>query len=1123
MKTFALICAAVTTIIPVLNCFAGTHIWTGGTSGLWSVPSNWEANSPPFANESPLHLVFPTNAARRLSTNNIPNLTINSISLAGAAYTLAANSSATNIVFDSSEGNSWWNIRVLGGTGHRLVSSFRAELEGNLEVMVAAGGSVEIDTQLAAATANSGLSKDGPGTLILAPISANTYDGVTTIRDGTLRLEGGFFFGGFIPVVTVPRQLVIGNASPTVSAQCLVWEANQIADTSAVTINDNGELLLADVNETVGSLEFIGGLVDTGNGILTLNGDVTAFAPAGPGAAGQIHGELHLGMLSRAFTTGTNAELYVYAQVSGGNFGNAYAGVTKYGPGTLVLQANNTYDGYTFVNGGTLATPSAQGLGSTNRPTSVGSNATLRLTGVGTGPTIVGEKLDLYDGSKLSATLDSEWVSPITLAGDATFEAQGSNTTLTISGVIDGSGSFTKTGPGEVIMAGLENNTFGGSTIVKQGLVTLLQGTFFSNRVAVPGPLIIGATGANTAIVEVARSESIAGSPVIVNEGGKLLINNLITETITSLSVNNGEVDTGLSGYLQLFGDLLCTNDFPGGVIRGRIDFGNSPRTIRLVDRDLSIPATIYGGPNAALHINTDDSANLRFQGSNTYSGLTIVKEGTLMISDSHALGSTNAGTVVSNFATLFISGPFTNRFVRITNEVLNLHSKGNVQGQESLVSGSGTNIWSAPVFIDNVTEIAVFAPNSLLTIAGPISGPGTLKKSGEGELRLAGAGPGMDNTYTGTTRITGGTLTLAKAAGAFRSIAIPNDVSVGEGGGFFEGTLHLAASHQLKTNCLMTLDVAGQLQCGAWATNSVGKITGYGGIDFQPGALLRLGFTDEHMGIAGQITGGDLAAPNAVCLEKYGFGTLTLWRTNILVGSVDIKAGGLYVGSYLSNSITYVRAGTLLTGDGRYGAVHVDGGKFWVASPPTTVRAKSLTGGIPGTNAPGTLRVDSGSCLEVDTAPDVENLKLEFVSPPQVAIGEQFLVVSNRSAGAVIGKFNHLTAGTNLVEGAKFFSGTNRFTISYVGGNGNDVVITRVANPMPAQIQGISPDPDGMLLNVSGEVGLTYRVEAAFDLGGTNEWTTIGSVTLNQSGFANFIDGAGQIYPRRFYRFVTP
>src|SRR6187551_1732614 len=85
--SFAL--AAICVWLTTLSAFAGTHTWTGGsTDGRWSVGANWEGNSPPFANESPLHLVFPTNATRRLATNNIANIKINSISFAGAAYTL---------------------------------------------------------------------------------------------------------------------------------------------------------------------------------------------------------------------------------------------------------------------------------------------------------------------------------------------------------------------------------------------------------------------------------------------------------------------------------------------------------------------------------------------------------------------------------------------------------------------------------------------------------------------------------------------------------------------------------------------------------------------------------------------------------------------------------------------------------------------------------------------------------------------------------------------------------------------------------------------------------------------------------------------------------------------------
>jgi MYXO-CTERM domain-containing protein len=55
------------------------------------------------------------------------------------------------------------------------------------------------------------------------------------------------------------------------------------------------------------------------------------------------------------------------------------------------------------------------------------------------------------------------------------------------------------------------------------------------------------------------------------------------------------------------------------------------------------------------------------------------------------------------------------------------------------------------------------------------------------------------------------------------------------------------------------------------------------------------------------------------------------------------------------------------------------------------------------------------------------------------------FIIISNVSAGAVVGTF------AGLAQGATVTSGDNTFTISYTGGDGNDVVLTTVTTPEPS------------------------------------------------------------------------
>src|SRR5262245_25114555 len=204
---------------------AGTHTWNGGsTDGRWSVGANWDGNNPPVANESPLHLVFPASATRRLATNNIANITISSITFDGAAYTIAASGAGTNVTFDSSVGMSYWNVRVLSGSGHTFHYSMNLALDGTLEFNIATNASVTLRSRLSDSSANSGLSKDGQGTVVLDPVEDNTFDGTTSILDGTLRLEGSHVEFGFnVMDVTIPGPLIIGGNSLAQHPICVVW------------------------------------------------------------------------------------------------------------------------------------------------------------------------------------------------------------------------------------------------------------------------------------------------------------------------------------------------------------------------------------------------------------------------------------------------------------------------------------------------------------------------------------------------------------------------------------------------------------------------------------------------------------------------------------------------------------------------------------------------------------------------------------------------------------------------------------------------------------------------------------------------------------------------------------
>jgi autotransporter-associated beta strand protein/predicted outer membrane repeat protein len=158
------------------------------------------------------------------------------------------------------------------------------------------------------------------------------------------------------------------------------------------------------------------------------------------------------------------------------------------GMGTVILTGANTYSGGTFLNGGTLA---VEGNGH-----------------LGTGPlTFKGGTLEDLTGGNLLSDVDIE----LAPAG-GTFLADAS-TTSALNGPISGPGSFTKAGPGTLILTG--NNTFSGGTTINEG--TLVVGVPAGSSSDTSFALGTGNVFLNGGTL---RTTSLDPKPLIINVGG---------------------------------------------------------------------------------------------------------------------------------------------------------------------------------------------------------------------------------------------------------------------------------------------------------------------------------------------------------------------------------------------------------------------------------------------------------------------------------------------------------------------------------------------------------------------------------------------------------------------------
>jgi autotransporter-associated beta strand protein len=203
------------------------------------------------------------------------------------------------------------------------------------------------DTTFANAISGSGvgLTKSGGNTLTFSGSAANTYNGLTTVNVGELDLNKT------AGVNAIAGDLIIGDGSGADVVKLLA--ANQIANTSDVTINSSGKL---DLN---GNAETIDGLSSASS---------TSSVSLGTGT-------LTVGANNQATAT--------FAGVISGTGGN----LAKSGSGTQTLTGNNTYTGTTTVNtsGGTLevansGSASSGRISGTSNVT-VNSGGTLLLSG----------------------------------------------------------------------------------------------------------------------------------------------------------------------------------------------------------------------------------------------------------------------------------------------------------------------------------------------------------------------------------------------------------------------------------------------------------------------------------------------------------------------------------------------------------------------------------------------------------------------------------------------------------------------------------------------------------------------------------------------------------------------
>lgn len=472
-------------------------------------------------------------------------------------------------------------------------------------VGVASGGHFTISGTI---EGSGGLAKEGAGTLQIAGNAANnTYAGTTYVNAGTLELNKGTIGG-----VAVPGLLVIGDGvGGTKTDVVRHLKDNQV---NRVQVNGSGFWDLGVFEDEVSELVLNeGGFVTTaatGNLRLGIGADVSVGTELGDNSgAATISGNLELLIGTHRFTvedgSGTTLRLNIVATIAG------LGAITKEGDDVLVLTGANSFAGLVTVEAGEVQVAHDLGLGSTLSGTRVNNHALLRINGA---TTIAGEALTLdSDGlsgldrvSALLAATDVVWTGNVNLQRDTTISI-GTSGSLEFTGIISGSGGMTKLGDGPLTFSGLGANTYTGITRVNVGRLKLNK---TAGSDAVVGPLVIGNDdgGPNADIVQCLDIGQIGqASAVTVTSSGRL------------------EAGTELIGSLAGAGNVTVSTALSAG-------YDNSSTTFE-------------GVISGAGEFVKQGSGTLTFEGNNTYSGVTLVIDGELIVNGQQPSSDVTVGS----------------------------------------------------------------------------------------------------------------------------------------------------------------------------------------------------------------------------------------------------------------------------------------------------------------------------------------------------------------------------------------------------------------------------------------------------------------------------------------------
>jgi|GEM_PF-1980413 len=1094
-----------------MTAHAAPFNWTGTTNGNWATGTNWAEGLP--ASATTTALIF-NNATQLTTSNNISGgLTLNSL-------TLTANSgkrvlSGNKLTFDGTA-PTLTMVNTVGATADDdTIINTPIQMNQTLSIT----GGVDFTHQLlfgttAVFSGTGGLTWAGGIGFISA---TNTYSGPTIITAGLLGVNKNGAFGSSTGVTVqsggalqlqgntvINKPLMLAGMGTEdlpafnatgVTASAKSWQGSVAlaADTSIGAIN-GASLSISGVISGTANLSILN----------SADGKVSLFSPTGNTFVGSViasRGRLHLfddnelGPVTNHLTlqdgiTISGPVLPAGRQVTSG-VGGFITEVLEIdssidGPGSVTVEGstltgNNTFTGGLFVKS---SNPTKGGVAY------IGSEASLG---------VAGGLVQIENNGLLG------FLSGFTVPSARPMIASGATANLVASGAITVTVASNITGAGRV-----EIGPIGGvPNVLDTGTIRLTGTNTNAGGLAVLGSTVEISSdaqiGGPSGVLEIGRTVDFDYFPGVLRA-----IGNLNVAAPRSTTFREGTVDT--NGFDVTFNQTLSGTGLTkagAGVLRLNSAITSADSIVQVTGGILRLGVNDALGPQGIVTLSAGAALELNdFNlGLSNLSGAGEVRlgTGTLTLNSISSIGPiTGTGGIVID--SLNITSPsdlggintFTGGLtirgkasVSFTSET-NLGGAGNVilldngglvySGITPIVLGSSVSFDVAAGGARFSTQQESLSISGQLTGTGPVSfSGGSLPGSGFGKYEVRLTNP--NNTFTGNIGFSGEGSFGIVADGSLGNAA--NIVTLG--GNVFDGESFRPKQGGLRAYANLTLP----------ATRAI-HLDG----DYEGGFIDTNGFNVTINGVITEVTAD-------IPFVKDGAGTLFINGANTMTGTTTVLAGTLG-GTGIIGLLEVTGTATLAPGQSA-GTLHT---RDVSLGHGTTLGLEFASATLAGQlDVTGTVTLNGS----VHLAPTLG------YTP---ATSATFIIIANDDTDPVAGVLTF--SGTPLDEGAVFTFGGASWTISYIGGTGNDVTLTVAPASTPTLAFtsfSIAPPAGGgsgkqAQGSIRGTPGAAVRLERSSNL---IDWTLLDTITLNGAGVGTFDVTDPLATDLAFYHLIFP